>query len=79
MLVDRRNTRNLPWETFPFVKIPVLIGTYERERGGGWEYEDKTLALFWECEGVRIAAKTRMAHGLETRVESRERAGGMGI
>lgn len=43
-----------------------------RERaggGGGWEYEDKTLALLWESEGVRIAAKTRMAHGLETRVE----------
>lgn len=27
-------TRNLPWETFPFVKIPVLIGTYEMRRVG---------------------------------------------
>lgn len=28
----------------------------------------QTLALLWESEGVRIAAKTRMAHGLETQV-----------
>lgn len=43
---------------------------------GGWEYEDKTLALLWESEGVGIAAKTRMAHGLEIQVEKLNEVGG---
>lgn len=45
---------------------------------GGWEYEDKTLALLWESEGVGIAAKTRMAHGLEIQVEKLNEVGGVG-
>lgn len=42
---------------------------------GGWEYEDKTLALLWESEGVGIAAKARMAHGLEIQVEKLNQVG----